>query len=301
MAALNDIRAHIKSVEQTRKITNAMYLISSSRMRKAMKNIEQNRAYFYRAFTTMREIRAHTGFAHPYITHREGEGSDKTAYIVIAGERGLSGSYNSSILKVAEDSMEIHKPTHIFTVGEKAAAHFKSRGRAVNENFVHIGQAPSIETARRLTNIVMGLYDTQEIDEVRLVYTRFKNSFTQITTDMELLPIELGGMGIEIGDKINDTENVLYEPSAEEVFNELVPQFIIGYIYGALVHAYASENVARMSAMETATSSADELLEKLTHEYHTARQVSITNELAEIVGAAAILGENHDNGKAGLL
>lgn len=286
MPALNDIRAHIQSVKQTRKITNAMYLISSSRMRKAMRNIEQNRAYFYRAFATMREIRAQTDLAHPYLTHREGAAANKAAYIVVAGEKGLSGSYNHDILKLADESMEKREPTHIFTVGNLAAQHFKRGGRAVNENFVHIGQAPNIETARRLTHIITGLYDAGEIDEVRLVYTRFENALSQQPTDMEMLPIELESMGID-SNITADKAGVLYEPSAQEVFNELVPQFIIGYLYGALVHAYASENVARMTAMENATNSADEMIETLTHQYHSARQVSITNELAEIAGAAS--------------
>lgn len=287
MATLSDIRAHISSIQQTRKITNAMYLISSSRMRKAMANIEHNRAYFYRAWDTMKEIRAHANIDHPYLVHRD---KNKTAYIVIASERGLSGSYNHDILKFAEESISKRNVSNIFTVGDYAAHYFKTIGLNVDENFVHIGQKPSINTARRLTNIIMDLYDNGQIDELRIVYTMFKNTVHQVLVDIEVLPIELDILGPQSKQQRGYSDDILYEPSAYEVFHELVPQFIIGYIYGSLVHAYASENVARMTAMEGATKSADEMIAKLTHEYHMARQLAVTNELAEIVGAANAFG-----------
>lgn len=282
MASLNDIRSHIQSVQKTRKITNAMYLVSSSRMRKAIRNIEQNRAYFYRAYETMRDVRRNAAIQHPYLQHRDKDVFN-TAYIVIAGEKGLSGSYNHDVLALADESVKEHDATHIFTIGDVATAHFRRKGIEVNENFAHIAEAPSINTARRLTHIIMDLYDSGEIDELRVVYTRFINSITHKPTDIQMLPIELDSF--DVNERV-DEDITIYDPSPEEVFHELVPQFIIGYIYGALVNSYACENFARRNAMESATKSADEMIEKLKKQYNTARQLTITNEISEIVGAA---------------
>lgn len=288
MANISDIRFHIKSVEQTRKITNAMYLVSTSRMRKALRGIEQNQAYFMRALETMRDIRAHAKIDHPYLTHRA---NNRAIYIVIAGEKGLSGNYNRETLALAEKSILARNTTRIFTVGEVATRHFQRLDHTnVDANFAHIGEDPTINTARKIVSIVMALYDAGEIDEMRIIYTRFVNTMVHTPRDVIMVPLGLEAFGIEPGHVPH--EEVLYDPSPNEVFSALVPQYIIGYLYGALVHSYASENCARMIAMENATKSADEMLLKLTHQYHTARQLAITNEIAEIVGAAnAMEGE----------
>lgn len=285
MASISDIRAHIHSVEQTRKITNAMYLVSTSRMRRAMQGIERNKNYFERAVKTMQDIRAKVHIHHPYLEHREGPDSNKTLYVVIAGERGLSGSYNHDVLALADQGIATHNARRIFTVGSIAASHFRRLGQAVDESFLHIAEAPSINTARRLGTSIMRLYDAGEIDEMRLVYTRFVNSLHYEPVDTQLLPIELDNY--HLGQAQPGAQRpVLYDPSPKEVFDALVPQFLIGFLYGALVNSYASENCARMTSMESATRSADEMLEKLKRDYHTQRQLSITNELSEIVGTA---------------
>lgn len=283
MASRSDIRFHINSVKQTRQITNAMYLVSTSRMRRAMRGIEQNRAYFYHALDTMKDIRAYTKITHPYLTHREN--ADKTAFIVIAGEKGLSGSYNHDVLQLADASVRQHEATHIFTVGSVASAHFRRSGYQVDDRFVHIAERPTIEEARRIVAIIMALYDTGEIDELRVVYTSFVNSMVHEPREVKLLPLELDSFGLK-REHVRDAREVLYDPSPREVLYALVPQFIIGYVYGTLVNSYASENYARMGAMESATNSADEMLAKLTQQYHSARQLAITNEISEIVGAA---------------
>ena len=292
MPTLSDISKHILNVKQTRKITNAMYLIASSRMRKALANIDQNRAYYTRAIETMREIRARIDIQHPYLTHRTGT-SGNTAYIVISGEKGLSGSYNHDVLQMADESIEKHRATHVFTVGAMASAHFKRAGVQVNESFEHVAQTPSINTARRMTHIIMELYDSGEIDELRIVYTRFLSPAVHAPVDVEILPIELesGEREWALENWEKRTDFILYEPAPDELFLGLVPQFIIGYIYGALVHSHASENFSRMAAMEGATKSADELIAKLTKQYHSARQLAITNEISEIVNGANALSE----------
>ncbi len=294
MPSMSDIRFHIKSVTQTRQITNAMHLVSAARMRKALRNIEQNRAYFYRAIAAMRDIRSRpSGCCHPYIVHRDLTG--KAAYIIIAGEKGLSGSYLGDVLAVADKGLASHDVSHIYTVGAMTAAHYRRLGIEINENFAHIGEDPTINTVRRIVTIVTDLYDTEAIDELHLVYTRFVNTLVHEPRDVKLLPIELNDFDDVVEQR---EEEILYDPSPEEVFHALVPQYIIGYLYGALVHSYASENCARMTAMENATRSADEMIGSLTQQYHTVRQLNITNELSEIVSAANALdpekGGAHD-------
>ena len=282
MPNVNDLRGRIGGIRQTRKITNAMYLISTSRMRRALEGIERNKEYFYGALATMLDIRANAKTDHPYLVHRGGK---RTAYIVIAGEKGLSGSYSHDVLSLADKSMEGRTVSHVFTVGNMAAAHFRRRGLFINENFAHIGEDPTINTSRRMVSVIMDLYDSGEIDELRLVYTRFVNTLTYHPTDMKMLPLELDALlaGRETPRKPRE---ILYDPSPEEVFDAIVPQFIIGFLYGALVNSYASENCARMGAMDNATKNADEMLESLNRQYHAMRQLSITNEISEIVSGA---------------
>ena len=287
MANISDIRFHISSIKQTRQITNAMYLVSASRMRKAMGGIEQNRAYFNRALDIMRDIREHTDFQHPYLTHRE---SDKTAFVIIAGEKGLSGSYNRDILTFAEQRIGESNATFLYTVGNMATNYFRRRSGEVHENFAHIAEEPGIDTTRRMVTNIMELYDTGQIDELRVIYTHFINPILHRPREMKLLPILLDSFGISHPAK-DFGEEMFYEPLPAQVFSAMVPQFIIGYLYGTLVHSYASENCARMMAMESATKSADEVLEKLTRQYHSARQLAITNEISEIVGSASAFEE----------
>lgn len=293
MSNISDIRYHIKSINQTRQITNAMYLISTARMQKAIKRIDQNRAYFYKALDTMEYIREHTGsMSHRYLTHRKNR--NKMAYIVIAGDKGLSGSYNHDILALAKNAMADKNVTHIFTVGDIATSYFEREGKTVNARFENMLTDLSINTARAIVTLITQLYDDGEIDELHVIYTKFVNTALQKPKDFKLLPIELADFG-EDRAKPRDNIEMLYEPSPQEVFNALVPQFMIGFIYGTLVNAYASENCARMNAMDNATRSADKMLKKLTLQYNSMRQLGITNELIEITSAANILGEQGDN------
>jgi len=293
MASISDIRFHIKSINQTRQITNAMYLVSASRMRKAIKRIEQNSAYYYKALDTMLDIRAHTGeVEHPYLVHRPGQ--PKMGYIIIAGDKGLAGSYNHDILAFAEETLKGKNVTQIITVGDVATRYFKCTGREVNARFENMMTDLSVDTSRALMALIKQLYDQRVIDEVHIIYMRFINSARQKPKDFKLLPIELADFGADHQPREDNIE-MLYDPSPERVFDALVPQFMIGVIYGTMVHAYASENSARMSAMENATHSADKLIKKLTLQYNSVRQLAITSELNEIVSAANVFNEKDDH------
>lgn len=285
MPSMSDIRFHIRSVKQTRQITNAMRLVSAARMRRALEGIRKNQAYFIRALDVITDIRAHTGeVEHPYITRRPG---DRAAYIVIAGDRGLSGAYNHDALALADQSMRNRNVEKLFTIGSVATLHFLRRGITPDVRFEHLAERPRLEEARRLADILIEMYDENEIDEVHVLYTRFVNTLVFHARDQKLLPVELGDFKRPEGLPPREADaEILYEPSPEAVLTALIPQLLIGYLYGALVHSYASENCSRMSAMEGATRSADEMIEKLTLQYHAVRQLSITEELADILGAA---------------
>lgn len=288
MPNMSDIRFHIKSVKQTRQITNAMHMVSAARMRRALDGIQKNRAYFFRALDIIVDIRCHTGdISHPYITHREGK---KVAYIIVAGEKGLSGSYNHAVLALADHCMEDKDVVELYTVGSVASFHYLRRGMAPNRHFERLAERPKLDQVRRMMTILTEKYDRGEIDELRIVYTHFINTLSREPMEQKLLPVELNDFKRQrpesLADETYDRTHILYDPSPTQVLDALIPQLLIGYVFGAIVHAYASENCSRMAAMENATRSADKMIEKLTQQYHSVRQLTITNELADIIGAA---------------
>ena len=288
MANVSDIRFHIKSVKQTRQITNAMHMVSASRMRKALDGIAKNRSYFYHALDIIVDIQNHIGdITHDYLKHREG---DKVAYIVVSGEKGLSGSYNHAVLQLADSLMEKQNVVSVYTIGSVGTSHFLRQGITPDRRFERLAEKPKLDQVRRLMTILIDQYDHGQIDELRIVYTRFINTLSREPVEQMLLPVELNdfkrGRPESAEDRQYDSAFILYDPSPKEVLNALIPQLLIGYVYGAIVHAYASENCSRMAAMENATRSADKMIEKLTQQYHAVRQLTITNELADIIGAA---------------
>ena len=288
MPNMSDIRYHIKSVKQTRQITNAMHMVSAARMRRALDGIQKNRAYFYHALDIIVDIRTHTGDVnHRYITHRSG---DKVAYIVVAGEKGLSGSYNHAVLALADSLMADKNVVEVYTIGSVGTSHFLRKGITPDRHFERLAEKPKLDQVRRLMTILIDQYDRGEIDELRLVYTRFINTLSREPMEQKLLPVELNdfkrGRPASVADEAYDHTQILYDPSPAQVLDALIPQLLIGYVFGAIVHAYASENCSRMAAMENATRSADKMIDKLTQQYHSVRQLTITNELADIIGAA---------------
>ncbi|MEA4871089.1 ATP synthase gamma chain, sodium ion specific [bioreactor metagenome] len=288
MPNMSDIRYHIKSVKQTRQITNAMHMVSAARMRRALDGIAKNRAYFFHALDIIVDIRTHTGdISHRYLTHRSG---DKVAYVVVSGEKGLSGSYNHAVLSLADSLMTDKNVVEVYTIGSVGTSHFLRKGISPDRHFERLAEKPKLDQVRRLMTILIDQYDRGEIDELRIVYTRFINTLSREPMEQKLLPVELNdfkrGRPANLEDEAYDRALILYDPSPAQVLDALIPQLLIGYVYGAIVHAYASENCARMAAMENATRSADKMIDKLTQQYHSVRQLTITNELADIIGAA---------------
>lgn len=291
MAGPNEIRRHISAVEQTMKITGAMEMVSSNRMRRVMGHIEHNRRYFSNIRRAMKEVLTTAqGVSHPYLRERP-EGS--CAYIVISGDKGLCGSYNSSVLGMAMERILSSPKRHIITIGNTAEEFFRRRGLQPDISFLGIAQDPTLHNARILSREVMNLYDSGMMSEIRIVYTSFYGDTRNKPVDFRLLPIILHDYS-----DVTDTETlseIEYHLPPQSLFDMLVPQYVLGLMFGVMVQAYASEHYARMNAMRSSTSNARDMLRDLRIEYNLARQSAITNEIAEITGSAEILkgGDSH--------
>lgn len=292
MSAIPEIRHHLRVVEDTRKITRAMYLISSAKMLKAVRMHERNREFFRRVRSDIRFILAnsHASLQHPYFQPRE---SKSVAYLVISGDKGMCGAYNSDVLKLARKTIEDtpREQTAIFTIGHTAATYFQRLGMQPDVQYLHISQNPMLASSREITQELCGLYDQRLVDEAYVVYTHMHSSRELTPTVTRLLPIvDTDFAGAELLHA--PTTELEYHPSEYEVLEKLVPHYLIGLTFTACVQAYASEHCARMAAMDASTRNADDMLVRLRLQLNRARQASITEELTEIVaGANAMLAD----------
>jgi F-type H+-transporting ATPase subunit gamma len=282
MKSMGDIRHSMRAIEDTEQITKAMHLISTSKMRKALNKYASNTVHFNRVQSAMKDILLHSReITHPFIGHSEG---GRAAFVVISADKGLCGGYNHNVLNFAEKYMKKSKERYILTIGQEARVYFDKRGYMVDVEFLHMSQNPSLLNARSITNDILELYTNGLMDEVYIVYTHFISTFVQEPMVLKLLPLELSNF-IDVDTEVSYEAQIAYHPSAKAVFDTLVPQYIVGLLYGCLVQSFASEQCARMLAMENATKNADEMLGKLQMEYNRARQFAITNEISEIIGA----------------
>jgi len=280
---MRDIKRRIKSVNSTKQITKAMELVSSAKLRKAKESLEKTKFYFETMGKTIQDIVQNTkGIKHEYLTSRE---IKKTAYIVITADRGLAGGYNSNIIKTAVNHMADKPRTSIIAVGTKGRDFFRKRHYDLDGEFIHVSECPSFTVAQAIGRLSRDLYKQELVDEVYLVYTEFVSTINQTQRLMRLLPLEVSTEGTTAGKRTNIT----YEPSPEVVLDYLVPKYIDSMIYGALVESATSEQAARRVAMENATDNAEEMIDTLKLQYNRARQASITQEIAEIVGGAEAL------------
>jgi len=283
MQSMNEIRHHMRAIEQTRKITNAMYLISSARTRKIMPQMEYNRMYLDHVQAAMDQIlKSSESFDHVYFREREGA---RNLYIVLAGDKGMAGSFNSEVLKFALPYVTDGEENGLFTLGVMAGLFFRKRGVQPDAEIVGVSQEPSLDNARHIVQDIFRLYDEERVDRVYVIFTRFVNSALTIPCIRRLLPLDIGDIKGSESDR-----DMIYHPSAEEMFSLLVPQYTIGVMYNAFMQSYVSEHCARMNAMQGATRNADELIKKLRSQYNAARQAAITQEITEITGAARALG-----------
>jgi F-type H+-transporting ATPase subunit gamma len=286
MAGMSDIRHSIRSISDMEQITRAMHLISTSKMRKAIQKYETNHTHFVRVRSTIKDILAHTReLSHPYLGESEG---GRAAYVVIAADKGLCGGYNHNVLNLAYSTMQKSAERYILTVGQEARVFFERKGYSIDVEFLHVAQNPSLYYARGIAQDLLELFDNGIMNEVYVVYTHFISGMRQEPRVLKLLPLSISNFQ-DVSEEAQYSAEMVYHPSPREVFDILVPQFIIGLVYGCLVSSLASEQCARMIAMENATNNAEERIADLTMQYNRARQAAITAEISEIIGALEAL------------
>ncbi len=288
MAGIKEVRDHIKSVEETLKITNAMYLISSSSLRKARKQLEDTRPYFEKVSATISDILHHSpDIHHPYFDQRSDKAERQVGYIVVTGDKGLAGAYNHNVLKLAEESMCTRCSPTLFVIGQMGRSYFAGKGVNVDGEFLYTAQDPTMARAREIGDTFVDLFRQGELDEVWMVYTKMVNPLKLEPVCTKLLPLERDLFPWQRRPSEHYTATVAYLPSESVVLDQIVPGYLKGMIFGALVESYCSEQNARMTAMDSATDNAKKLLKDLNLTYNRARQSAITQEITEIVGGAA--------------
>jgi len=288
MASTRDIKRKIKSVSNTRQITKAMELVSTSKLRKAKSKLDITKPYFDTVLETIKSIiNNEKSLKHRYLAKRE---KKNVLYIIITADRGLCGGYNSNNLKEAVNQIKKNDSNaKLITVGKQAANFFKDSPHKIIKSFLHISEEPTFVDAKQIASIALKMHDEELIDEIKLVYTRMITSLNLIATTLTLLPVEINTDSDKDVAKNDMRDLVSYEPSAEEVLDFIIPKYIESVIYGALIESSAAEQSARRIAMENASDNADEMIDELSLTYNKARQAAITQEITEIVGGAEAL------------
>lgn len=292
MASMRDIKRRKESVQSTGQITKAMKLVSSVKLQKAKVGAEVSKPYFDTMYNTVAGMIAKSGqMSHPFLQKSQ---SEKKAVILISSNRGLAGGYNSNVVKlVTKDERFTKENTIIFAVGTKGRDALERQGFALAGDYSEAMNEPLYSDATQIGKEVLSRFVQGEIGEIYLAYTIFKNTVVQIPTLIKLLPIDAEDIISEAEDVSEDPVDRItlmnYEPEPEEALDAIIPKYINSLIYGGLVESHASENGARMQAMDSATSNAEEMISDLSLKYNRARQASITQELTEIIaGASAI-------------
>ena len=281
-ANMKAVKLRIKSVQSTMQITKAMELVASSKLLKAKERAEVCRPYFQTLHQTLKDIAAgNTDFSSVYAKKAS---SEKCCYVVIAGDRGLAGGYNANLFKCLEAD-SAGKDYVVLPIGKKAVEYFQRKGiECVTEAFAEIADV-SVADCFEMANLLCTEFKKGTFGHIDLCYTKFVSMLSQQPDAMPVLPLmDLKEEGEKKEQAVRNL--ILYEPDAAEVFDAVVPEYVAGLIYGAVCESVASELAARRTAMEAATSNAEEMIEKLNLHYNRARQASITQEITEIVGGA---------------
>ena len=279
--SMKDIKLRIKSVESTMQITKAMELVASSKMRRAKERVEHSRPYFETLHKTLTEIAAADPRArNPYLRRAE---IKKTLLIVIAGDRGLAGGYNSNVLRQAQQEAG---DVVVLPIGKRSAEYFVHHEVLLFTQEVLLAADITVGECFQLARRITEGYCKGEYDAVKICYTRFDSMMTQTASTMEVLPLSIEPTEQQKAEARRS--QILYKPSSEEVFRAIIPEYVAGIVYGAVCESVASELAARRTAMDAATKNAGEMIDHLNLYYNRARQAAITQEITEIVAGAEI-------------
>ena len=283
---MNDIKRRIKSVSSTKQITKAMELVATAKLKRARKKLESSKPYYHKIYESIREIVENSkGIRHEFIEKRE---INKTLYIVLTGDRGLAGGYNSNVCKLTERVIEDKSKAKLICMGSKGRSYFGKRGYDISYEMTGISETPELSNAQVVGEKAVEMYKDGQVDEVKIVFTEFISTINYNPRVLDLLPLALE-KDEEDMEKSEDVIIFRYEPSPESVLDYLIPKYLNSVIYGASIEASASEQGSRRVAMESATDNAEEMIDDLELMYNRARQASITQEITEIVSGADAL------------
>lgn len=285
MASMRDIKRRRASIQSTGQITKAMKLVSTVKLQKSRTKAESSKPYFDLMYDTIAAmLQRSNNMDHKYL--KAGD-SKKKAVIAITSNRGLAGGYNNNIVKLIAGTPELSpEDTLIYAIGRKGKDGLARKGYQIAQDISEVINEPQYRDASDLTQVLLESFGKNEIGEIYLAYTSFKNTVVHIPKLIKLLPFTMDGERAQGGEGQKGIALMNYEPNAEEVLDMIIPKYMSSLIYGALLEAVASENGARMTAMDSATNNAEEMLGKLELQYNRARQGSITQELTEIIAGA---------------
>ena len=293
MSGVKEIRNKIAGIQETQKITSAMYLIASTKLRKARLSLEQTEPYFHalkgeisRIFSNMESVENRFFLPEGIVEDLDTELPGRYGYLVITADKGLAGEYNQRVIREAERLLKLHDDSALFVVGENGRNHFSSHGYEIEKSFLYSAQNPTMDRARDIVNFIVEKFLIGELSKTYIIYTEFGNGLNPRCVSHRLLPLHRAHFHEIPGASETNFEFV---PSMEEVLDSIVENYVIGYVYSALVDSFCSEQNARMIAMDNANRNAGELLDQLRLDYNHARQSAITQEITEVASGARAL------------
>jgi F-type H+-transporting ATPase subunit gamma len=305
---MRDIQRRISSVKNTQKITRAMKMVAAAKLKNAQDRAEEARPFFNKTIEVLRGVFTRTSEKeHPLLAERE-EG--RHLVIAITGDRGLCGAYNNKVIGMVEEIMKEEEEVALIVLGRKARDYFGRRDADIMAEYVQLDDYPGYGFANDIADVIIDHFTSEDVSKVSMIYTHFNSAISQKVKKLQLLPVEkfsdaeaeaVQETEVQTAEQAEETEeqeekagekkyvDYIYEPTPAEVFDNILPQYLINVIYSALLESKASEFGARMTAMDSATENASEMIDKLTLKYNRARQAEITKEITEIVGGAEAL------------
>ena len=285
MASMREIKRRRTSIQSTQQITKAMKLVSTVKLQKARTRAENSKAYFSYMYQTITSMLAKAGaINHPYV---QGNKSDKIGIVVVTSNRGLAGGYNANVARMIIGNGIEKEKVRLYTVGRKGGEILSRKGYEIAADFSDLIEEPNFADAKRIGEQILADYESGKIGQIYVAYTEFKNTVSHIPKLLQLLPVEK-----EVAQEktLDELTPMNFEPNEEEALALLIPKYVTSILYGAFVEAVASENGARMQAMDSATNNAEEIINDLELKYNRARQGAITQELTEIIAGAEAIG-----------